>query len=95
MVVIMVNRDRHDIVIDILRKALTGKSKTGLMRDVGLSFLQTQQYLGTLREKELLGVDGMGLFKTTKKGKELIEKCEVCPLFSWDRQDKKKARGLD
>lgn len=87
---IAVNRDRHDIVIDILRKASTEKSKTVLMREVGLSFLQTGQYLGTLMDKELLEVDGRRLFKTTKKGMEFVEKCEACPLFSWDRQDKKR-----
>ncbi len=86
---IMVNRDRHDIVIDILKKASSGKNKTVLMREAGLSFLQTKQYLGTLMEKELLEVDESRLFKTTKKGLEFVEKCEACPLFSWDRQNKK------
>lgn len=86
---IMVNRDRHDIVIDILKKASSGKNKTELMREAGLSFLQTKQYLGTLMEKELLEVDESRLFKTTKKGLEFVEKCEACPLFSWDKQNKK------
>ena len=86
---IMVNRDRHDIVIDILKKASSGKNKTVLMREAGLSFLQTKQYLGTLMEKELLEVDESRLFKTTKKGLEFVEKCEACLLFSWDKQNKK------
>jgi predicted transcriptional regulator len=85
----MVNRDRHDIVLDILKKGSTGKSKTVLMREVGLSFLQTKQYLGTLMEMGLLAVGEKRLYKTTKKGMEFVEKCEACPLFSWDRQDKK------
>ncbi len=34
----MVNRDRHDITFEILRKATAGKKKTELMREVGLSY---------------------------------------------------------
>ena len=30
----MVNRDRHDITFEILRKATAGKKKTELMREV-------------------------------------------------------------
>jgi predicted transcriptional regulator len=37
----------------------------------------------------LLAVGEKRLYKTTKKGMEFVEKCEACPLFSWDRQDKK------
>ena len=44
----MVNRDRHEITIEILRKASGGKKKTEMMRDVGLSYLQAKQYLNEL-----------------------------------------------
>ena len=39
-VIAMANRDGHDIVIDVLKKASAEKSKTVLMREVGLSFLR-------------------------------------------------------
>ncbi len=82
----MVNRDRHDITIAILKKAKSGSNRTELMRDVGLSFLQTKQYLGILSDKGLLEMDENRRFKTTKKGLEFLEKCEECLLCNWDKQ---------
>jgi predicted transcriptional regulator len=79
----MVNRDRHDIVVEILEKARTGKNKTEIIRDVGLSYLQTKQYLNALVEKGLLEMDEKRRFKTTKKGLEFLEKCADCILFKW------------
>jgi len=84
----MVNRDRHDITFEILRKATAGKKKTELMRDVGLSYAQSKKYLGILVEKKLLEIDEKHGFKTTGKGLEFLEKCEPCPLFKWNRQKK-------
>jgi len=84
----MVNRDRHDITIEILRKSTPGKKKTELMRDVGLSYSQSKQYLGILIEKGLLEIDENRRFKTTKKGLEVLEKCKECPLFKWPKQKK-------
>lgn len=80
----MVNRDRHDITFEILKTAISGKRKTELMRYVGLSYTQSKQYLGMLQKKELLEKDEKGLFKTTKKGLEFLEKCKECPLFKWE-----------
>jgi len=82
----MVNRDRHEITMEILRKATSGKSRTELMRDVGLSYLQTKQYLGMLSEKGLLKIDENRRFKTTKKGLEFLEKCGDCLLSKWNKQ---------
>jgi predicted transcriptional regulator len=84
----MVNRDRHDIAIEILKRASSGKNKTELMREVGLSFSQAKQYLSMLQEKGLLEVGDKRRFKTTKKGLEFLEKCEACPLFSWDKENR-------
>ena len=84
----MVNRDRHDITFEILKKAAAGKKRTELMREVGLSYTQSKNYLSALVEKELLAIDEKRLFKTTSKGLEFLEKCEPCPLFKWDRQKK-------
>lgn len=82
----MVNRDRHDIVIEILTKSVSRKRKTELMRDVGLSYLQAKLYLGQLVDKGLLEIDERHNFKTTKKGLEFLEKCDECLLFKWDRE---------
>lgn len=81
----MVNRDRHEIVIEILKKASSPKSKTELMREVGLSFSQSKQYVAMLVEKGLLEMNDRHHMTTTKKGLEFLKKCEHCPLFTWDR----------
>ena len=82
----MVNRDRHEIVMEILSRAASGKKKTEMMRDVGLSYLQAKLYLGKLVDRGLLKIDEKHNFKTTKKGIEFLEKCEACPLFGWDKE---------
>jgi predicted transcriptional regulator len=85
----MVNRDRHEIVMDILNTAKPGKKKTELMRDASLSFLQTKQYLGILIEKGLLEKNKDSSFKTTEKGIAFIQKCGDCLLTQWHRQKRK------
>jgi predicted transcriptional regulator len=85
----VVRRDRHDIAIDILTKASSGKKKTELMTEVGLSYLQTKQYLKTLMERGLLEADAKKNYKTSRKGAEFLEKCNECILFPWERQRKK------
>ncbi len=87
----MVNRDRHEITMDILRKASSPLNKTELMRDVGLSFLQTKQYITVLVDKGLLEVDSNKCYKTTKQGIDFLEKCETCALFRWETQKKKRS----
>lgn len=80
----MVNRDRHDIVFEILEKAVKGRRKTELMRDVGLSYTQAKKYLSVLLKKELLTMDELKFLKTTQRGLEFLEKCKECPLFKWE-----------
>jgi predicted transcriptional regulator len=82
----MVNRDRHDIAMEILNRAVSGKRKTEIMRDAGLSYLQAKLYLGELVNRGLLKIDEKHNFKTTKKGLEFLEKCEDCPMFRWDKE---------
>jgi predicted transcriptional regulator len=82
-------RDRHDIVVEILEKAKSGKKKTELMRSVGLSHAQSKQYLAILLEKELLEISENNLFTTSKKGLEFLEKCGECLLFGWTAQKKR------
>jgi predicted transcriptional regulator len=81
----MVNRDRHEITLEILNRALSGKKKTEIMRDVGLSYIQAKLYLGLLVDRGLLEIDWQRNLKTTKKGLEFLEKCKACPLFGWDK----------
>jgi predicted transcriptional regulator len=81
-----VNRDRHEIVIEILNRATSGKKKTEIMRDVGLSYLQAKLYLTELVDLGLLELDYQRNLKTTKKGTEFLDKCEACPLFGWDKE---------
>jgi predicted transcriptional regulator len=85
----MVRRDRHDIAVEILRKATSGRRKTELMSDVGLSSLQMKQYLDTLLEKSLLEFDNKQQLKTTKKGLEFLGRCSECLLFPWEKQKRK------
>ena len=82
----MVNRDRHEIAIEILNSAVFGKRKTEIMRDVGLSYLQARLYLNEFVERGLLQIDEKRVLKTTKKGLEFVEKCKACPLFEWDKK---------
>jgi len=76
-----VNRDRHDITFEILKKAKSGKNKAELMRDVNLSCTLAKRYLNVLVSKGLLEIDAKHRFKTTKEGLVFLEKCEVCRLF--------------
>ncbi len=80
----MVNRDRHEITMEILRKASSGRKKTEIMRIVGISSSQAKLYLPTLVEKELLQIDEKNNYKTTQKGLKFLKQCEECPLFKWD-----------
>lgn len=89
MVSHMVRRDRHDIAVDILRKASSRKKKTELMSEVGLSYLQMKQYLDTLVEKGLLDIDVNKHLKTTRKGQDFLERCNECLLFPWEKQKRK------
>ncbi|MEM3726556.1 MAG: winged helix-turn-helix domain-containing protein [Candidatus Bathyarchaeia archaeon] len=85
-----VNRDRHDIVVEILEKAKSGRSKTELMREVGLSYTQSKQYFSALTEKGLLEIDEDNRYFTAKKGLEFLEKCKNCLIFKWTGQKKKR-----
>jgi predicted transcriptional regulator len=84
------NRDRHDIVVEILEKAKSGRSKTELMREVGLSYTQSKQYFSVLLEKGLLETTKEGHYKTSNGGLEFLEKCGECLLFKWAGQKKKR-----
>lgn len=82
----MVHRDRHDIVVEILRKTSSrAYSKTLIMSGVGLSYAQVQKYLCKLLEEGLMEANSERSYRTTKKGLEFLEKCSQCILFKWDK----------
>jgi predicted transcriptional regulator len=79
-------RDRHEIVMKILKEAESGKRRTELMLRSGLSSKQSKEYFGMLLKEGLLAIDKNGLFKTTKKGLNFLKKCSNCILFAWTKQ---------
>ena len=82
----MVNRDRHDIVMEILEKGKSKTRKTEIMRDVGLSYAQVKLYLGGLLKSGLMELDEKNNYRTSRKGLQFLEKCQDCPLFRWEKQ---------
>ena len=65
-------RDRHDIVVDMLKNAKGGIKRTNLMHKAKLSHTQLKLYLYVLNENGLLESSN-GLLKTTRKGAEFIK----------------------
>jgi predicted transcriptional regulator len=70
-------RDRHEIIMEILKNAKDSIKKTHLMFRSRLSFAQLDRYLNAL-EKAGFITKRSGTWKTTKKGLEVIEFCDLC-----------------
>jgi len=77
-------RDRHDIIIEILKTAVEGRIKTHIMYKAKLSYAQLNEYLPTLVQNGFLEnttIKGKKcqkkVFKTTFKGLRLIENFET------------------
>jgi predicted transcriptional regulator len=71
----MTVRNRIEIISQILEVANGGvTSKTKIMARANLSYIQLQNYLITLSEKELLRYDlDTHTFKTTEKGLKFLK----------------------
>jgi len=76
-------RDRHDIILEILKTAINGKVKTHIMYKARLSYAQLNEYLPRLVENGFLEnqkirhkKDYKRVFKTTPKGIKFIESFE-------------------
>jgi predicted transcriptional regulator len=76
-------RDRHDIIVEILKTALNGKVKTHIMYKARLSYAQLNEYLPRLVENGFLEnlkvkrrTDYKRVFRTTQKGIKFIENFE-------------------
>ena len=73
-------RDRHEIIVEILRTAKSGKIKTHIMYKAKLSYAQINEYLPLLIGKGFIELFTMKrrkvhrkLYRTTEKGMELLE----------------------
>jgi predicted transcriptional regulator len=71
-------RSRVEVVCDILTEALGGANKTRLMYHCNLNFMRFNHYLEELLDARLLervnsNPDGMILYKTSDKGRELVK----------------------
>jgi predicted transcriptional regulator len=73
-------RDRHDIVVDILKTARGGIKRTNLMHKAKLSHTQLKLYLYVLNENGLLDSND-GLVKTTSKGIQFVKIFESLNFF--------------
>ncbi len=71
----------HDIVVEILKSAIDGDSKTHLMYRVGLNHSQVDKYLEALNDSGFIK-QHTGIWKTTEKGHHLIDACEMCLRLS-------------
>jgi len=68
------NRNKLDIVRDMLAVASTGTKKTRIMYQANLNFVQVEKYLNTLLDGGLLMRDNGGtIYLTTEKGKEFLK----------------------
>ena len=77
-------RDRHDIIIEILKTAIEGRIKTHIMYKAKLSYAQLNEYLPHLVQNGFLENTTIKIkryhkkvFKTTQKGLRLIENFET------------------
>jgi len=73
-------RDKHDIVLDILKIAKGGRRKTQIMYKAKLSYGQLKIYLELLNDRGLLESNN-GVYHTTGKGLDFIRIYEEISLF--------------
>jgi len=76
-------RDRHDIIVEILKTARDGKIKTHIMYKAKLSYAQINEYLSILVDKGFLELFTVKrrkvrrkLYRTTEKGMKMLENFE-------------------
>jgi predicted transcriptional regulator len=62
----------HNIIYDILTKALTPKKKMELWGGTEHNYSGFQKFLRKLQEKELIVCNNENRWETTEKGKEFI-----------------------
>ena len=71
------NRNKLDIVRDMLAIASTKAKKTKIMYQANLNYVQVEKYMKTLLDEELLACDGDGnggsFYIITDKGQEFLK----------------------
>ncbi len=70
-------RGRHEIVMAILSSAKNGIKKTNIMYRARLGYDQLEKYLGALKKGGFIAEES-GVWKTTEKGNDAIEACQIC-----------------
>ena len=68
-------RDRHDIIVEILKTAKGGEKKTYIMYKARLSHSQLKLYLDLLNQNGMI-TNYDGVYKTTSKGLNFIREFE-------------------
>ena len=79
-------RDRHDIVVDILKTAIGGIKKTNLMHRAKLSHTQLKIYLHVLNDNGLLD-NSNGLVRTTSKGLQFVKIFDALNFFDFPMKE--------
>jgi predicted transcriptional regulator len=85
-------RDKHDIVLDILKIARGGKRKTHIMYKAKLSYGQLKVYLELLNDRGLLESND-GFYHTTSKGLDFIKTYEEISLFKMSSSENRMIRN--
>jgi predicted transcriptional regulator len=70
-------RSRTEVIVSLLEEALSGANKTRLMYHCNLNFMRFNSYLKELLDAGLIecidtNPEGIVLYKTTEKGRELL-----------------------
>ena len=68
-------RDRHDIIVEILKTAKEGEKKTYIMYKARLSHAQLKSYLDLLNQNGMI-MSFDGVYQTTSKGLNFIREFE-------------------
>jgi len=68
-------RDRHDIIVEILKTAKEGEKKTYIMYKARLSHAQLKSYLDLLNQNGMI-INYDGVYQTTSKGLNFIREFE-------------------
>ena len=80
---IVLNRNKFTIIENILTLTRKGQSKTKIMQNANLNYVQSMQYLDLLLELEFLKLENekkQTYYKTTRKGFMVLHK--ISELFN-------------
>lgn len=79
----MKNRAWRDIIADILQSSLEGNSKTKIMKEAGLSYLQLEKYLAGNQKLGLMNfIKENKTYVTTEKGREFLSVYNILNEFT-------------